>query len=1096
MANPPPVSPVVVDYARHSSSVNPGPGSPTDTFATPLSSPTSIPDEPPASTSDADPNTLTPLRAHYLKKELISLQFQYELNALTAVPTNNISPFSYLGPPFVPPPKGAPALELPFLRYSFRTFVLSFPFLTDAPRDFFPDKLQPFLGSMLSRTLSSTSVLDEGEQDSEEAARHKLLAKLERHAAMLMTSGTKLQEKEEVVRLKQADLDRLEMIARKRAAREAKTKDRFEVNVVCVRTVTEKGRVRSRMHEEFIIRTRRSHQSDVFVSRRYGDFKTLANELRKAHPGESIPAPPPKDRTTVNLSTSISARSSPGFRPTTPGSPPVPASYSVPGGFYQNQGSTSRDSFSSQGTTSPTSPNSFAAAQSFSSGAARLSREKNRLTLRAYLHSLLAASELASSPVLRSFLLSGPTKLSPDEVEDAKRREEADQLREDGRKRFAKEIAARVDGLRDAAKSVKGELFAKGGLTHIFATIKVTEDIRQLPSNFQAVIEWARISLASTVFQHFVAADNASESFAGLKRIHGLMPYFMLKGVLKVSNPVSMIRGVLDLFLAQPFGGRSLLQRMFTGSLTEEVKAIEEDIEAVKDKVDDPVICEKIRQFVYAPREIQGIYKSDAATENIHLLAAVLRSGEEPVLSRAQMQRVHYAHRAHKEYLKYVETLQDSDDDEGPQDEEAWLFEDLAVLARLYSRIKDREELIEIIFEGSTADLLKDIITIFYAPLAQVYRAASIADSLGDMQNFINDLIRTVESTEEISQSDPAKTVQIYVDLIQRHEQAFYSFVHKVHSKGEGLFTNLMRWIERFITLMRDGLGERISLEFILPHTGSEREAIMSEVDAIALYHYKLKVAYEDRVRKRFGRMQGMNDADAEDEVAAELVNGVVKDLSFGELVQGDADDLAAEETDSEDESSDEDDWSSDEDDSEESESESSDGSEGGGTEREGTPHPRQRERARPPPPVSPQSPDPRRSSSSIHSPISPQSAGSPVKRSRTLGHVPLPLPSKLRSKSKGGSHESSPRSSTDRSASELRHSRSLNMKQPRKKSPPPPLPKSAPAAARSKSRTRPQSLPPPRKKKGAAAIEPPVLHHLPQLLPIFMELMKPLLRS
>lgn len=105
------------------------------------------------------------------------------------------------------------------------------------------------------------------------------------------------------------------------------------------------------------------------------------------------------------------------------------------------------------------------------------------------------------------------------------------------------------------------------GLTHIFAIIKVTEDIRQLPSNFQAVIEWARISyvylqatsiypslsptdrqhpcprLASTVFQHFVAADNASETFAGLKRIHGLMPYFMLKGVLKVSNPVSMIRG-------------------------------------------------------------------------------------------------------------------------------------------------------------------------------------------------------------------------------------------------------------------------------------------------------------------------------------------------------------------------------------------------------------------------------------------------------------------------------------------------------------------------------------------------------------------------
>jgi hypothetical protein len=59
----------------------------------------------------------------------------------------------------------------------------------------------------------------------------------------------------------------------------------------------------------------------------------------------------------------------------------------------------------------------------------------------------------------------------------------------------------------------------------------------------------------------FVASDSASESFAQLKRIHGLMPYFVLKGILKVSNPMAMIRGVLDLFLARPFGGQSLIQR-------------------------------------------------------------------------------------------------------------------------------------------------------------------------------------------------------------------------------------------------------------------------------------------------------------------------------------------------------------------------------------------------------------------------------------------------------------------------------------------------------------------------------------------------------
>jgi len=51
---------------------------------------------------------------------------------------------------------------------------------------------------------------------------------------------------------------------------------------------------------------------------------------------------------------------------------------------------------------------------------------------------------------------------------------------------------------------------------------------------------------------------------------------------------------------------------MFTSSLTEEVKQLQEEIEAVKDKVDDPVMCDKVRQFVYAPPEIQEMFKADS----------------------------------------------------------------------------------------------------------------------------------------------------------------------------------------------------------------------------------------------------------------------------------------------------------------------------------------------------------------------------------------------------------------------------------------------------------------------------------------------------
>ena len=51
---------------------------------------------------------------------------------------------------------------------------------------------------------------------------------------------------------------------------------------------------------------------------------------------------------------------------------------------------------------------------------------------------------------------------------------------------------------------------------------------------------------------------------------------------------------------------------MFTSSLMEEVKMIEEDIEAVKEKVDDIMMCEKMRLFIYAPQEIQQFYKEES----------------------------------------------------------------------------------------------------------------------------------------------------------------------------------------------------------------------------------------------------------------------------------------------------------------------------------------------------------------------------------------------------------------------------------------------------------------------------------------------------
>jgi hypothetical protein len=352
-----------------------------------------------------------------------------------------------------------------------------------------------------------------------------------------------------------------------------------------------------------------------------------------------------------------------------------------------------------------------------------------------------------------------------------------------------------------------------------------------------------------------------------------------------------------------------------------------------------------------------------------------------------------------------------------------------------------------------------------------VYKAASISDSIGDLQTFITDLIRTVEQVDASetrletgddlhadtratgTQADPARTVKIFVDLVQRHEQAFYSFVHKVHSKGESLFDGLMRWIERFLTLHREGLTpEPLPLEFLLPHAGTERAQILAEVDAVARYHYKLKVAYEERVRRRFGRAraerQGASEADAEDAAAQALVNGVVDELSFGDLMKGDAADAAAEDS------------ASDESDESESESET-DSEDGYETAEEGGAH-----RA----PALQELPQPlprERRKSAVHRARS-STFSQPPTRPKDVPPVP-----------QSASIQTSFSQQPGRASLSLAHDLA-----------PPSTPKSPGRASQDRGRVSLGSRPQRRKRK-QEEIKHPELEHIPTLLPVFLELVR-----
>lgn len=132
--------------------------------------------------------------------------------------------------------------------------------------------------------------------------------------------------------------------------------------------------------------------------------------------------------------------------------------------------------------------------------------------------------------------------------------------------------------------------------------------------------------VAATIYHLFLAEDNSPELFAQAKRIHSMIPYSALKQVIRFANPALVMSGVLDLFLAQPFGSRSLAQRVFGMAINDGIRTFQKAIDSLAAKADDAMLCEKLNHFCNSDEDTKNTIRSEAVVEEIDLVVAVLKS--------------------------------------------------------------------------------------------------------------------------------------------------------------------------------------------------------------------------------------------------------------------------------------------------------------------------------------------------------------------------------------------------------------------------------------------------------------------------------------
>lgn len=799
---------------------------------------------------------LTGKQEHYLKRELISEQTKYEISELSS-PTA----LKRFGAPFrsdageVAPQDS----ELPLLRYIFVHHVRNFPFLDKAKeKEFWQDKLQVFLESFASKDISSS------EDRLEETKRRKLALKAHKLVELMMVSGIPTASGYEE-RIRFAEMEIVDRQANENGLTMNEPSGHFingwDVNVAGVRTTSVKKLLSYHTHAEYIIRVKQGGDNDFYIGRRFADFVQLHKRIRLELPGKVLAPLPRKNKKDGFLQSSADDDELSSISSGSTQGPPFESQESSGSGglrsYIFGSGHKRNASQTSFGRKSPRASGEFSAYRA----SRKLYREEQRVSLRAFLRSFLNNERIATSHAMAEFLTRDPIEVNEEEMEDIHRREEMDKKRIEEQKQFYEVARKRAAELDIHMEKFRREIVESNGLTNLFQEIRVKNTIRELKPEYQKFTEWLRIEVAATIYHLFLAEDNSPELFAQAKRIHSLVPYGVLKNVIRIANPAAVMSGVLDLFLAQPFGARSLLQRIFGMAINDGVNSVQKTINTLgSTRINDEVLCAKIKAYVNADENVKELIRQEALSDQVDIVVTILRSEYfEPELSSQQVEKVFNAYVAWNNAVENVEKEMRSG---------AELFAHLKQYLKLCLRQRDKVMMLHIIEEPTTLQLFRDLFTIFYEPLVRVYKSANVYNSITDFAVFVDDTIKTIEACQQQEVSaDPNQTVQAFIDLCARHEDNFYKFVHEVHKHDNGLFDQLMGWLEGILDFLRHGPGGGGKLDMNALFQGGmdaqiiDKNQAIREINSLIKWQMARKKWHSDKTRQKMA--SGGSESDA-----------------------------------------------------------------------------------------------------------------------------------------------------------------------------------------------------------------------------------------
>lgn len=428
--------------------------------------------------------------------------------------------------------------------------------------------------------------------------------------------------------------------------------------------------------------------------------------------------------------------------------------------------------------------------------------------------------------------------------------------------------AARPDEAWSAFKETIIE--KETGLEEMVSWLSVSK-LGNLPIEIQETEEWVRNHVARAARWLLVESPSADDLFNFLRVAHTLFPYWPARQILHTANASNMVQLLLSLFLAQPAGTKSLLQRIIGAGITKNANnVLKEYIGPLRAEIGEQMLIAKIESYVR--------HKHTAESERINaecdrtgndILTTILLSPAEPRLDSGShpyvldMQRCFAAspYRGSPDLAYPASTLAGSKQPPVPRWDassadagKARKFALLKLLLRELLKKRDAERFADVLSSNEFANVLKDGLSIvFFQGFHAVAEVADLSERLHDVQKLLDDVISVRQG--------PDNSVEAWIALATKHHEFVYFFVHECAVVAQPLWEWAQAGVD-YLSLSTtdpanpaDARAERIevNLEEMLEDerlSNEDVEEIMDELDHLLEWSRWSKIRRE-LVRRR-----------------------------------------------------------------------------------------------------------------------------------------------------------------------------------------------------------------------------------------------------